>query len=110
MVEDESESDTQLNDLKFGTYVLKVRLSNRSPRTEAYKPYKPESKLSEAYKPLKANALSYTLVSPFGRVRCLIDAKFSKGLVAPMRLRTTDLGLIKSIASLKIFPVARNSF
>ena len=106
MAEDESESDTQLKDLKFGIYVLKVRLSNRSPRTHRQF----MNKLSEAYKPLKANALCYTLVSPFGRVRCLIDTKFSKGLVAPMRLRTTDLGLIKSIPSLKIFPVAQNIF
>lgn len=101
MVENESDVDTE-----FSRYAFKVRFPNRSP-----KPYRQfTNELSEAHKPLKVNALCYVLVCAFGRIRCLILSKFSKGLDSPMRLRTTDFGLIKSIPSLKTFPVAQNIF
>lgn len=101
MVENESDVDTE-----FGRYAFKVRFPNRNPKTCSQF----TNELSEAHKPLKVNAMCYMLVCAFGRIRCLIVSKFSKGLDSPMRLQTTDFGLIKSIQSLKTFPVARNIF
>lgn len=91
MVEDESDPGSELKELEFSRYTFKVRFPHQSPRT--HRQFMKE--LSEAYKPLKGNATCHVLVCAFGRVRCLIDTKFLKGVVAPTRLRTTDSGLIK---------------
>lgn len=49
----------------------------------------------EVYKFFKGNVMCYVLVCVFGRVRCVIDIKFLKGVVVLIRLRIIDLGFIK---------------
>lgn len=53
MVKDESDPDTELKDLEFSRYAFKVRFPNQSPK--AHRQFTNE--LSQAYKPLKVNAM-----------------------------------------------------
>lgn len=90
VVEEKSDLDIELKDLKCSGYAFQVRFANWSPRTHR----KSMNELSGTYKSLKVNVMGYMLVCAFGTVGCLIDIKFSEGLLASMRLRAIELELI----------------